>query len=138
MMQALQHDLGLLKKLGMSPKEFVAKHRTMIRFEQKGGEFELEYLSRTPETNSAREVVTPDDVKAALKVFLDDGMPKAQLQAWAHLLIMMEEFDFPEDEPSRNLVATTLHLIATPEINGELTRETVQYYRSCLEDGREP
>lgn len=138
MMQALHHDLGLLKKLGMSPTAFVAKHRTMIRFEQKGSEFELEYLSRTPETNSVLEVVTPDDVRAALNVFLNDGIAQAQLQAWAHLLIMMEEFDFPEDEPSRNLVATTLHLIATPEINGELTRETVQYYRSCLKDEREP
>ena len=138
MKRAFWHDLRRLKKLDMSPEEFVANHRTTIRFEKTGEDFQLQYLSPRPETNLVSEVVTPDDVKAALNLFLNDRVAQTQLQAWANLLIMMEEFDFPVVESSRNLVSTTLHLIATPEINGELTSETVQYYRSCLEDEREP
>lgn len=67
-----------------------------------------------------------------LKYFLENKITKEEVKNWAKIIIMLDNYEFEGDEIMRSIIIEILHILASPEINSELTKATAEYYLNCL------
>ena len=127
----LASALTEVKTLDLSIEDFGREFSSIIHIEQSGTTFGIRFI-RPVELPTLS--VSADDVKKAIEKCLGGRVPADALRSWANFLILCDAFEFEGRTP----LGSVLHLLASPEIHGELDERALRYYVTCLESSREP
>ena len=63
--------------------------------------------------------ISKDEVQNLIEFYLNDEIDEVELEYLANILELCDDFDYDES------VSETIFLLSSPEINGELTKESV-------------